>query len=271
MAPDIGVTASRNFVQSLERGLAVIEAFDDEHPVLGLSDVARRTNLSRATARRFLLTLTELGYMRNDDGRFSLRPRVLGLGYAYLSSLTLPEIALPHLRELSAEARESASLAVLDDEMIVYIAQVTAPRPMAVRINVGTRFPAYPTGMGRVLLAHRDAEWLDNYLATVTLESFTPMTVSSRHELRTALAEVRRAGFAHVVRELDSSLSSIAVPIRHRDGLVVAAIAMSTHTRSNDNSETVESELLPRLRSAARRIEADLHMSATGPGVQEVV
>src|ERR1700745_4421962 len=148
-------TESRNsdFVQSLERGLAVIRAFDAEHRELALSDVARATGLTRAAARRFLLTLVKLGYVNFSQGRFSLRPRVLELGYAYLSSLSLPEVALPHMEALVAEVNESCSISVLDDTDVVYVARVPTRRIMSITLAVGTRLPAFATSMGRVLLA----------------------------------------------------------------------------------------------------------------------
>ena len=146
-------TRSSDFVQSLERGLAVIRAFDAHHRELTLSEVARICDLTRAAARRFLLTLTDLGYVRTDGRLFSLTPRVLELGYAFLSSLSLPDVAEPHLERLVAEVRESSSVSVLDGDAIVYVARVPTSRIMTVAINVGTRFPAYVTSMGRVLVA----------------------------------------------------------------------------------------------------------------------
>ena len=143
----------RPFVQSLERGLAVIRAFDAEHRRLSISEVARRSGLDRAAARRFLLTLAQLGYVGQDHGSFSLRPRVLELGYAYLSTLTLPEVAQPHMERLASQLDESTSIAVLDDLDIVYAVRVPTRRIMSVSIAVGTRFPAWATSMGRVLLA----------------------------------------------------------------------------------------------------------------------
>src|SRR6476469_6668223 len=153
-----------HFVQSLERGLAVIRAFDTEHPELTLSDVARETGLTRAAARRFLLTLADLGYVRSDGRLFALTARVLELGYAYLSALSLPEIAEPHLEALVADVRESSSLSVLDGDDIVYVARVPTSRIMRVAINVGTRFPAYATSMGRVQLAGLSDDDLTAYL-----------------------------------------------------------------------------------------------------------
>src|SRR5512139_1746855 len=146
----------QDFVQSLERGLAVIRAFDRDHPELTLSEVATATGVTRAAARRFLLTLAELGYVRSDGRLFALTPRVLELGYAYLSSMSLPEVAEPHLEALVATVNESSSVSVLDGTDVVYVARVPTSRIMTVSISVGTRFPAYATSMGRVLLAGLD-------------------------------------------------------------------------------------------------------------------
>src|SRR4051812_26775817 len=180
-----------HFVQSLERGLAVIRAFGPEDPALTLSDVARRTNLTRAAARRFLLTLADLGYVRFDGKRFALTPRVLELGYAYLSSLSLPEIAAPHLERLAAEVRESSSVSVLDGDDIVYVGRVPTSRIMRVAINVGTRFPAYATSMGRVLLASLPEPALDSYLGRAELRRLTAHTVTDEAALRRELARIR--------------------------------------------------------------------------------
>ena len=150
-----------DFVQSLERGLSVIRAFDEDHRELTLSDVARATGLTRAAARRFLLTLVKLGYVHFDSGRFSLRPRVLELGFAYLSSLSLPEVAQPHLEALVAKVNESSSISVLDDMDVVYVVRVPTRRIMSITLAVGTRLPAYATSMGRVLLASLSTDELD--------------------------------------------------------------------------------------------------------------
>ena len=155
-----GAERDTDFVQSLQRGLAVIRAFDADDPALTLSDVAKATGLAPATARRFVLTLVELGYMRAEGRLFRLSPRVLELGRPYLSSLTLPEIALPHLRDFVADVRESSSLAILDGSDIVYVAHVAAKRIMSVSVSVGTRDPAFATSLGRVLLAGQSDEWL---------------------------------------------------------------------------------------------------------------
>src|SRR4051794_19298200 len=191
-----------HFVQSLERGLAVIRAFDAQRPELTLSEVARHCDLTRAAARRFLLTLADLGYVRTDGRLFRLTPRVLELGYAYLSSVSLPEVASPHLERLVEEVHESSSVSVLDGDEIVYVARVPASRIMTVSINVGTRFPAYATSMGRVLLAGlHDAE-LDAYLTSLNLERFSTHTVTDRATLRSELDKVRAQGWAIVDQEL---------------------------------------------------------------------
>ena len=158
---------SGGYVQSLARGLAVIRAFDETRPEMTLSDVARATDLSRAAARRFLHTLVQLGYVWTDGRLFALTPRVLELGFAYLSSVSLPEIAQPHLERLVSRVHESASVSVLDGDDIVYIARVPTSRIMTVSINIGTRFPAYATSMGRVLLANLPAERLDEFLSLI--------------------------------------------------------------------------------------------------------
>lgn len=248
------------FVQSLERGLAVIRAFDADHPELTLSDVARATGLTRAAARRFLLTLVELGYMRTDGRLFGLRPRILELGYAYLSSLSLPELAQPHMEALVAEVHESCSVSVLDGTEVVYVARVPTKRIMAVAIAVGTRFPAHATSMGRVLLAHQPAEWLDSYLASTSLVALTPRTITDPARLRTVLARVRTQGFAVVDQELEEGLRSMAVPIHDASGSVVAAMNVSART-SRGSSEAIRRELLPHLQKAALAIETDLRGS----------
>src|SRR5580693_2667682 len=183
--------ARSDFVQSLDRGLAVIRAFGPDRERLSLSEVARATHLTRAAARRFLLTLVSLGYVRNDGREFSLRPRVLELGYSYLSGLALPKLAAPHLEELVARLHESSSISVLDGHQIVYVVRVPTKRIMTVAISVGTRFPAYATSMGRVLLAALSDDELDRYLAEAApFEALTAQTVTDPARLRDTLAQV---------------------------------------------------------------------------------
>ncbi len=249
-----------DFVQSLERGLAVIRAFDGDHPKLTLSEVAASTGLSRAAARRFLRTLVQLGYMRSDGSKFALRPKVLELGYANLSSLTLPEVAMPHLEQLVEQVHESSSVCELDGDDVIYIARVPTKRIMTVTISVGTRFPAYATSMGRVLLAAQPDEWLDEYLGSVNLRGLTEHTITSVAALRRELRKIRAQGWALVDQELEEGLRSIGAPIRDADGRVVAAVNVSTHAGRRTLTTIVE-ELLQPLLATARRIELDLARS----------
>lgn len=245
------------FVQSLERGLAVIRAFDAEHAELTLSDVARATDLSRAAARRFLHTLVELGYVRSSGRLFALRPRILELGYAYLSSLGPAQVAMPHLEALVATVRESSSVSVLDGDEIVYVARVSTRRIMTVAISVGTRLPAYATSMGRVLLAAQSDEWLDGYLASVRLSQLTRQTITDPVRLRAELLRVRQQGWALVDEELEEGLRSLAAPIHSPQGQVIGAINVSAPTRRG-GIDTLRDEILPHLLSAARQIDDDL-------------
>ncbi len=246
-----------DFVQSLERGLSVIRAFDSTRPELTLSEVAATSGMTRAAARRFLLTLADLGYVRSDGRRFSLTPRVLELGYAYLSSLTLPEVAMPHLKSLVAEVNESSSVSVLDVDDVVYVARVPTRRIMAVSISVGTRFPAYATSMGRVLLAGLSEEDLEKYLAGVRLERLTSRTAGTVAALRGEVARARTQGWALVNQELEEGLRAVAAPIRDRAGRVTAAVNVSAHA-SRTSLDTMRREFLPPLLATAERIEADL-------------
>jgi IclR family transcriptional regulator, pca regulon regulatory protein len=252
-----GPVRDSDFVQSLDRGLAVIRAFGPDRDRLSLSEVARTTGLTRAAARRFLLTLVKLGYVRSDGREFSLRPRVLELGYAYLSGLALPEIAAPHLEELVAKLRESSSISVLDGHHIVYVARVPTKRIMTVAISVGTRFPAYATSMGRVLLAGMSEADFERYLAEADFEPFTGRTVTDPGELRRIVGRVAAQGYAVVDQELEEGLRAIAAPIRGPGGEVTAAINVSAHA-SRVSEAAMKSDILPALLKTAAAIESDL-------------
>jgi IclR family transcriptional regulator, pca regulon regulatory protein len=254
-------TGSADFVQSLARGLAVIRAFDADHPELTLSDVARITGLTRAAARRFLHTLVELGYVRCHGRLFALRPRVLELGHGYLSGLGLTDVAMPPLEALVATAHESSSVSVLDGDEIVYVARVPTRRIMTVVISVGTRLPAYATSMGRVLLAGQGDEWLDGYLASVQLAALTRRTITDPARLRSELMRVRQQGWAMVDEELEVGLRSIAAPIHDPRGKVIAAVNLSAPAQRGD-IEMLRHELLPHLLAAARQIDEDLRAVA---------
>jgi IclR family pca regulon transcriptional regulator len=248
----------RDFVQSLERGLAVIRAFGPEREQLSLSEVADATGLTRAAARRFLLTLVRLGYVRSDGRKFSLRPRVLELGYAYLSGLSLPDVAAPHMEELVARLHESSSISVLDGQHVVYVVRVPTKRIMTVAISVGTRFPAYATSMGRVLLAALPPAELDRYLAEAApFEALTAQTVTDPARLRDTLAQVAGQGYAIVDQELEEGLRAVAVPIRGAADVGTAAINVSAHA-SRVSMTALREEILPVLQGTVAQIEADL-------------
>lgn len=253
------------YVQSLARGLMVIRAFDESRPEMTLSEVARATEFSRAAARRFLRTLIQLGYVWTDGRVFALTPRVLELGFSYLSSISLPGIAEPHLEKLVSEVHESASVSVLDGQDIVYVARVPISRIMTVSINIGTRFPAFATSMGRVMLAHLPADELDEYLDEAQLAALAPHTVETKAELREELRQVAHQGWALVDQELEAGLRSVAAPIRDRSGRVVAAVNVSSHA-SRTSSERARQTLLPPLRQTAARIEGDLKSAPTTAG-----
>ena len=244
------------FVQSLERGLTVIRALRAPEPAT-LSEVARATGLSRAAARRFLHTLARLGYVKESGGRFRLTAQVLELGYAYLSSLTLPELAQPHLEELAETVHESSSVSVLDGDDIVYVARVPTRRIMTVAISVGTRFPAYATSMGRVLLAGLAGGELDAYLARADLAELTAATLTRPPALRAELDRVRRQGWAVVDQELEPGLRSVAAPIHDRAGEVVAAVNISAHA-GRTTLDQLRRAVVPQVVATARRIERDL-------------
>ena len=245
------------FVQSLDRGLAVLRAFDAQHPRLQLSEVARMTGLTRAAARRFLLTLVQLGYVRVEGREFSLRPRVLELGYSYLSGLALPDVAQPHLESLVGRVDESSSMSVLDGDDVVYVARVHTKRIMTVMIAVGTRFPAHATSMGRVLLAGLPADELAEYLARTELTPLTARTVTDRGRLGTMLERVREQGYALVDQELEEGLRSAAAPVHNREGSVVAAVNLSV-SASRTSLRQLEDQFVPPLLETAAQISSDL-------------
>jgi IclR family pca regulon transcriptional regulator len=253
---------SADHVQSLERGLAVIRAFDAEHRELGLSDVARITGLSRAAARRFLLTLVSLGYVHHSGDRFSLRPRVLELGYAYLSGLSLPEVAQPHMEALVAALNESSSVSVLDDTEIVYVVRVPTRRIMSITLTVGARLPAFATSMGRVLLAALPDAELDVRLERIDFRPRTAYTVADAATLRELLARVREDRFAAVDQELEEGLRSLAVPIRDPSGATTAALNVSVHA-TRGTMAGLRRDVLPLARRAAEAIEDDLGSGTT--------
>ncbi|MFD3582260.1 helix-turn-helix domain-containing protein [Streptomyces sp. NPDC058683] len=234
-----------HFVRSFERGLAVIRAFDAEHPARTLSEVARACDLTRAAARRLLLTLVDLGYVHSDGRRFRLTPRVLELGYAYLSGLDLPSLAQPHLEQLAALVGESAALCVLDADAVVHVAAVPARRVMAATVAVGARYPAHRTAAGAVLLAHPP-------------EPCSPGPPAAE--------SIRRQGFALLEDDLEDGVRTLAAPVRDRSGQVVAGAVLAVHS-GRMSAAAVRRDLLPPLLVAVARIEADLRITDRAPGV----
>ncbi|GHF14762.1 IclR family transcriptional regulator C-terminal domain-containing protein [Pseudolysinimonas yzui] len=247
------------YVQSLARGLAVIRAFGAERPRLSLSDVARATDLTRASARRFLLTLESEGYVRARDGMFELTPRVLELGFSYLSAQSLPEVAQPHLEALSHAVGESSSASILDGWDIVYIARVPTRRIMSVGITIGTRFPAYVTSMGRVLLAALSAAELDTFFEGFRGEAFTARTIVDAGALRAELDRVADQGWSLVDGELETGLRALAVPVA-RGPATVAAINVSMPATGEDPTEQAL-RLLAAMQESAAAISRDLDLT----------
>jgi IclR family pca regulon transcriptional regulator len=243
----------RDFVQSLQRGLSVISSFDADHPAQTLSDVARRTGLTRATARRLLLTLNRLDYVRVNGKNFELTPRVLDIGYAYLSSLNIQQIAQPFLEALSETVKESVSVSVLDGPDIVYVARVPTTHIMTISLGLGTRLPAYCTSMGRVLLASLDETIRRDFLAGLDLSPRTTNTLRSTAALAKELKKVRAQGWALVDQELEMGLRSIAAPLVGASGTTVAAMNISTHAGRTALDE-LHHTFLPRLLETAGRI-----------------
>ena len=252
-------TESRDFVTALASGLEVIQAFDAEHPRMTLSEVASRTGMNRAKARRFLLTLHALGYVRKEQRYFELAPRVLQLGYAFLSANNYQGVIQQYLEEITVETGESSSLGVLDGHDVTYVARSAAKhRLMAITLSVGTRLPAAYTSMGRILLAQLSDEALDRFLATITLEPFTDKTVTDVNELRHRIVEARQQGYAISDQELDSGLRSIAVPVYDAKQHLMGAINISTNAARVD-LDTLVNVYLPVIRSKVAHIRATIN------------
>ena len=250
-----GFAGDPNFMASLARGIAVIRGFTQQRRRLTIAQLSQRTGIPRAAVRRCLYTLGQLGYVASDDGRtYALRPRILALGHAYLSSTPLVAAVQPLLDQLTSVLHESSSMAVLEADEILYIARSsTTTRLMSIDLGLGSRLPAYCTSMGRVLLAGLSAADLDAYLARVKLTKLTPRTVSEPAELKTVLNGVRRAGFSIVDQELEIGLRSIAVPVTDPSGKVVAAINIGTQSSRVSVAE-MEQKFLPALTAASHEL-----------------
>lgn len=253
IAEEIEALTSPSFMTSLARGLAVISAFSDQRRSLTIAQISHRTGIPRAAVRRCLHTLQQLGYVDGEANKFSLRPKVLTLGYSYLSSTPLTVSSQPYLNNISRALDESCSLAVLDGTDVLYVARSATSRIMSVALNTGSRLPAYCTSLGRVLLAHLDDEALSTYFGQVTLKAFTNKTVVSEQGVRDILDRVRSSGYALVEEELEIGLRSIAVPVRGASGNVIAALNIGAQA-TRVGSEKMRDEFLPVLLRGAQEL-----------------
>ena len=250
---------SDSYVQSFARGLSVIRAFNAAAPAQTLTEVAARTGLDRAGARRILLTLQQLGYVQQEGRQFRLSARILDLGYAYLSTTPLWNVAEPMMEQLVAEAHESCSISVLEGTEVVYILRVPTSKIMTINLSIGSRLPAWCASMGRVLLSGLDAARLDAVLGASDLTPRTRQTVTSPKSLKKLIAQVRAQGYAVVDQELEEGLCSIAVPLFDRAGNIIAAMNLSGNTSRITQSHMTR-KLLPMLKRSAQRINAALRL-----------
>ncbi|WP_416968697.1 IclR family transcriptional regulator domain-containing protein [Streptomyces sp. 4F14] len=239
-----------DFIEALARGLEVITAFAPQRPDMSLSEVATATGLARPTARRILLTLEELGYVRSGDRGYALTPRVLDLGMAYVGSLGLWDVARPHMERLVARTNESCSIAQLDGGDIVYVARVAVPKIVTLSVRIGTRFPALQTSLGKVLLAALEPDRLDKALAEPTRSGLTPLWRPGPEERDAALREVRARGWALADEDLALGIRSVAVPLRDGEGRVVAAINVNAHAAETSLADLRDRHLPPLLQTA---------------------
>ncbi|KQX01585.1 IclR family transcriptional regulator [Massilia sp. Root418] len=253
ISEQIDALTDPSFMTSLARGLAVLQAFSDSRKPQTIANISQKTGIPRAAVRRCLHTLRELGYVDAELNNFSLRPKVLTLGYSYLSSTPLTVSAQPYLNSISRALNESSSLAVLDEGEVLYVARAATSRVMSVALNTGSRLPAYCTSLGRVMLAYLPAKELDQYLATTRLRPMTENTVVNQKRLRDILAGVRQAGYAINDEELELGLRSIAVPVRGASGTVLAALNVGAQA-SRVSVRQLETEFLPVLLRGAQEL-----------------
>ena len=245
-------------IQSLQRGIEVLRAFNRENPRLTLSEVAVLTGLTRATARRFLITLVELGYLGNQARYFYLRPKILELGNSYLSSLSFNDVIQQHLNELADELHESASASVLEFPDIVYVARASKNRVMTLGLTVGTKLPAVYTSMGRIMLGQISDSELSRYVKEIELEPINSFSIKSKTSLLAEIKKARQQGWYLLDQELEVGLRSLAVPIGTHINDTYAAINVSVPA-SRVNLETLEKQILPRLLRTAKQIDFDIN------------
>ncbi|THC39494.1 IclR family transcriptional regulator C-terminal domain-containing protein [Massilia sp. Mn16-1_5] len=253
IAEQIDALTDPSFMTSLARGLAVVQAFSDSRKPQTIAQISQKTGIPRAAVRRCLYTLQQLGYVDAELNNFSLRPKVLTLGYSYLSSTPLTVSSQPYLNGISRELGESCSLAVLDDGEVLYVARSAASRVMSVALNTGSRLPAYCTSLGRVMLAHLAPHELDAYFEKARLKAMTDKTVTSQKRLREILAQVRQDGYAINDEELELGLRSIAVPVRGASGQVLAALNVGAQA-GRVSAERMRQEFLPVLQRGAQEL-----------------
>jgi IclR family pca regulon transcriptional regulator len=247
-----------DFMTSLARGLAVVRGFSQEQRHMSVSQLSQKTGIPRAAVRRCLYTLARMGYVSCEDGRnYALRPKLLGLGHAYLSSTPIVVTAQPFLDRVGEAVHESCSMAALDGDEILYVARSVSSRIISMSLNVGSRLPAYCTSIGHVLLAHLPEPALETYLAGLKPQRFTERTVTARDELRQLLATVREQQYAIADQQMELGLRSIAVPVRNSEGAVVAGINVIVQT-ARGTLRDMKTRFLPHLRSAAGELGAQL-------------
>lgn len=253
IAQEIEAMTDPSFMTSLARGLAVVRAFSDQRRSLTIAQISHKTGIPRAAVRRCLYTLKRLGYADSEANNFFLKPKILSLGYSYLSSTPLTVSAQPCLNGISRALNESCSLAVLDNEEVLYVARSATSRVMSIALNTGSRLPAYCTSLGRVLLASQSDEVLQQYFDTVKLRAYTERTVVSVARLREILSEVRVSGYSVVEEELEIGLRSIAVPVRGAAGVVHASLNVGAQA-TRVSTRQMEEEFLPALLKSAQEL-----------------
>jgi len=253
IAEEIDALTDPSFMTSLARGLAVVKAFSDQRRAMTIAQISHKTGIPRAAVRRCLYTLKQLGYADSEANNFYLKPKILSLGYSYLSSTPLTIAAQPCLNQLSRTLNESCSLAVLEDNEVLYISRSQTSRVLSVALNAGSRLPAYCTSLGRVLLAGLTEAALDQYLSKVKLVAYTDRTVVNEARLREIIAETRQRGFAIVEEELEIGLRSIAVPVRGASGATMAALNIGAQATRVSRAQ-LEQTFLPALLTAASEL-----------------
>ena len=245
-----------DYVQSLEKGLRVLMAFSKEKQTMTLTEVAKLTSLSRAAARRFLLTYTHLGYIKSDGKYFELTPKVLNLGYNYLSSLDIKDIAKPFLINLSKAVNETCSVVTIDGPEVVILVRQQVSRIMTVSIGVGSRLPTHVTAVGRVILAMNQS-LQDKLIDNFDYQQYTINTITTKERLQAELERVKEQGYSIIDQELEAGVRAIAVPIYSRAGGVKYAIHISSNTNRVSKEDMVET-FLPHLQEAANGISEAL-------------